>query len=258
MLRYPGGKSGVVDILEDILVNDEKQDLTNMTLISPFFGGGSFELHLNKKYGCKVIANDLFKPLATFWTEVKQNPILLSSEIQALRPMNKDKFKLLRERIMDETGVRQAADFFAINRSSFSGATLSGGYSNEAAQKRFTDNSVNKIQSIDLTDFKFYNHDWKEFLDLVLNDSKQIIFLDPPYALGDGSKLYGNNGDLHSGFDHEGLADYLSGLTGWMLCYNECDWIKKLYPYEDQQLYRYSHNYGMNSKKSNEMIISNF
>lgn len=38
--------------------------------------------------------------------------------------------------------------YFIINRCSFSGATLSGGFSLESSQKRFTTSSIERIKKI--------------------------------------------------------------------------------------------------------------
>ena len=68
-LRYPGGKTRAIAIL-DKYVNDYYP--TRKLLLSPFIGGGSFELYLQNK-GYHVKANDLFKPLYTFWQILQTN-----------------------------------------------------------------------------------------------------------------------------------------------------------------------------------------
>ena len=57
-LRYPGGKTRACKILDEIIVNN---NIKIDTIISPFFGGGSFEFYLENKYKIKIIAND--KPI---------------------------------------------------------------------------------------------------------------------------------------------------------------------------------------------------
>ena len=58
-LRYPGGKSKACKIIESEIT--KYIDLKNYkTLISPFFGGGSFEFYLQNKYDYTVLANDKF------------------------------------------------------------------------------------------------------------------------------------------------------------------------------------------------------
>ena len=87
----------------------------------------------------------------------------------------------------------------------------------------------------------------------ILND-KTLIFLDPPYYLEKKSKLYGKNGDMHEGFNHEGLYKTLSNKTNWIMTYNNCDYIKKLY--KDYKIVNVCWSYGMNkSKDSSEIVI---
>ena len=48
-LRYPGGKTRARNKLHEILLDNF--EITNFKgIISPFFGGGSFELYLQNKY----------------------------------------------------------------------------------------------------------------------------------------------------------------------------------------------------------------
>ena len=56
-LRYPGGKTRACKILETIM--KEHFDISDFdNLISPFFGGGSFEFYIQNKYALNIIAND--------------------------------------------------------------------------------------------------------------------------------------------------------------------------------------------------------
>jgi DNA adenine methylase len=48
-LRYPGGKTRACKILDQIVVdNFDIEDINN--IISPFFGGGSFEFYMQNIY----------------------------------------------------------------------------------------------------------------------------------------------------------------------------------------------------------------
>ena len=141
--------------------------------------------------------------------------------------------------------------YFIINRCSFSGATLSGGFSLEASTKRFTTSSVDRIKKLNLSHFEIYNLDFEEFIN---QNDKNLLFLDPPYYLEKKSKLYGKNGDMHETFDHNKLFTCLSTKKNWFLTYNNCDFIKKLY--KDFKIIETSWSYGMNkSKKSSEIVI---
>ena len=65
-LRYPGGKTRACKKLEIIL--KEHFDISEFdNFVSPFFGGGSFEFHIQNNYQLNIIANDKFTPLYNFW-----------------------------------------------------------------------------------------------------------------------------------------------------------------------------------------------
>ena len=88
----------------------------------------------------------------------------------------------------EENNLIQAVLYFIINRCSFSGSTLSGGFSLEASKKRFTKSSVDRIKKLDLSNFTINNLDFEIFINK--NDkSSHLIFLDPPYYLGKKSTL---------------------------------------------------------------------
>ena len=188
--------------------------------------------------------------------------------------IDKQEFKFLREQIMAlEDPLEQATFFFILNRTSFSGSTLSGGFSQESAIKRFTQSSIQRIEDLSLEKVQFFNQDFETFLkktapaELAKEEDQQtglgpanslsplappqvsvplstlegrdsmwatahipvpygdnrrfaggmrtsckkpFIFLDPPYFLEKGSRLYGYKGDMHQAFEHEKLRQTLS------------------------------------------------
>lgn len=253
-LRYPGGKTRACKTLNTIL-NDNFDISKFNNLVSPFFGGGSFEFYIQNTYTLNIIANDKFVPLYNFWTSCKNNNEKLCSELnEKVGLVGKEEFIQFRENIMSETNIlTQSIMYFIINRCSFSGATLSGGFSHEASQKRFTTSSVNRIKNLDLTRFDIYNNDFEDFIDSNENEGN-LIFLDPPYYLEKASKLYGNNGDMHENFDHNKLYRCLSRKKNWFMTYNNCEYIKKLY--KGFKIIETSWTYGMNkSKESSEIVI---
>jgi len=251
-LRYPGGKTRAVKILSDHLhaaYGDVRE------LISPFMGGGSFELDMHAK-GVVIQANDLFAPLYTFWRTVQSQRVELLDAVRALRPMTKEKFMEYRAAISSgavSDNLTIAAYYFAINRSSFSGATFCGGYSTQAAAQRFTDSSIAKLAALDLSRVTFHNHDCLTFLTMFPPLPGRVVYLDPPYYIT--SYIYGKDGDLHSAFDHAALAAVLKTRGDWMLSYNDCEYIRGLYA--DCRIEKVSWSYGMdNGKKgSSEVLI---
>jgi DNA adenine methylase len=257
-IRYPGGKTRACKIIDKV-INDHF-DLSNIdTIISPFFGGGSFEFYMQNKYGLKLIVNDKFTPLYNFWNQIKIDKNKLCEELRKNKEISKDNFMMYRSTIMDLNNniLEQAKQYFIINRCSFNGSTLSGGFSPEASKKRYTSSSIDKIELLDFTNIDIYNKDFYEFINDNDNDNdneKRIIFLDPPYYLEKKSKLYGNNGDMHEDFNHQLLFELIITKRNWIITYNNCDYIKDLY--KDFIIIDVDWSYSMNkTKKSSEIII---
>jgi DNA adenine methylase len=253
-LRYPGGKTRACKKLDTIL--NTHFDISKFNnIVSPFFGGGSFEFHIQNNYGLNIIANDKFVPLYNFWKTCKLDKENLCKElIKKIDLIDKKEFNNLRDKIMTENNkLNQSIMYFIINRCSFSGATLSGGFSLEASKKRFTKSSIDKINNLELSSYDIYNLDFEEFINNN-QDEKNLLFLDPPYYLEKSSTLYGNNGDMHDTFEHDKLYKCLSKKKNWFMTYNNCNYIKNLY--KDFKIIETFWSYGMNkTKKSSEIII---
>jgi DNA adenine methylase len=248
-LRYPGGKTRACKTLDEI-INEKGFDKS--VVISPFFGGGSFEFFLCNKYGSKLIVNDKFKPLISFWKSVQTRKAELCSELRKLlNVVSKSIFSTMRDTIMEDTDdFIQGYKYFVINRCSFSGATLSGGFSTESSKKRFTESSIKRTEDLNLNDVEFHNLDFETFL----KGKKGLIFLDPPYYLNENSNLYGKNGDMHENFNHEKLFQVLKKRKNWIMTYNNCDYIRDLY--KNYEIREVKWSYGMNaSKESSEIVI---
>ena len=252
-LRYPGGKTRACKILDEII--QEYYDITLFdSIVSPFLGGGSFEFYLQNKYRKKLIVNDKFTPLFHFWNQIKNGKEILCEELHKIDNVTKDDFNNYRKTIMELNDDRllQATLYFIINRCSFSGATLSGGFSEEASKKRYTKSSIERISSLNLENFEIYNLDFENFIQNYTTDTS-FLFLDPPYYLNKNSKLYGNKGDLHDNFDHQKLFDIITKKNNWIITYNNCEYIKDLY--KEYIILEVDWSYGMNSSKTSSEIV---
>jgi DNA adenine methylase len=255
-LRYPGGKTRACKIINNIIV--ENFNINNFnTLISPFFGGGSFEFYFQNTHNVKLIVNDKFKPLYNFWKQIKEDKDALCKELRQIKIVTKEQFTNYRKTIMDLNNdtLNQSILYFIINRCSFSGSTLSGGFSEEASKKRYTPSSISKIELLNFSNVEIYNEDFKDFLrETLLIRDNSLMYLDPPYYLEKNSKLYGNNGDMHENFDHQSLFNLLKLQKNWIITYNNCDYIKNLY--KDYLILDVNWSYSMNkSKTSSEIVI---
>ena len=255
-LRYPGGKSRAVKHILPHFPEDVKE------VCSPFLGGGSIELALAEQ-GVRVYGYDIFQPLIWFWRTLTGNPEALADEADSLRKPHpdyengrgllKEDFINIREDLKSATqcSLQNAAKFYALNRSSFSGATLSGGWSKKASYARFTDSSIERVRKFKEPKLYVAPLDFKQSIAI---HPEAFLYLDPPYLLGkDKETLYGDRGNAHKGFDHMGLANILKERGNWILSYNNCPEILKLYKGYDI-LYP-DWKYGMSSDKSSKEVL---
>ena len=273
-LRYPGGKTRACKKLDEILCQYFSPAQID-TIVSPFFGGGSFEFYLQNKYNANIVANDKFQPLFNFWNMCKYNSEVLCEKLYEVRKgftqekdyesikniLKKYRQEIIKQEVSNK--ILLAVYYFVINRCSFSGATLSGGFSKSAVASRFTKSSIDRVVSLDLKRFNIECCDFEPFIKSY-EVANSIMFLDPPYYLKKKSKLYGTNGDMHESFDHKKLAIVLSTRNQWIMTYNDVPFIRDLY--KDCIIIATDWSYGMcnvkkqgekssKQKKSSEIVI---
>ena len=252
-LRYPGGKTRAVKKFEKFLPKDVK------VICSPFLGGGSFEIYCLTNFGVMVFGYDLFEPLVAFWNCLIKDPERLAAAVSRYLPVvTKEQFYRLQRtfRQIEEPWERASATY-VLNRTSFSGTMESGGFSpleNDGQNGRFNERNVEFLRNFDVPE-GMLSLERASFEESILRHPESFIFADPPYLVK--SKLYGVRGDLHN-IDHELLANILRSRGNWMLSYNDCPEVKRLY--HDFHLVDdrdgLSWNYGMgNSKKSREVLV---
>lgn len=158
---------------------------------------------------------------------------------------------------------QRAVRFFVLNRITFSGIVDSGGYSQSAYEKRFTDSSIERVKNISphLSGIKITNDDYTEVL--FQAGDNVFIFLDPPYWKATESKLYGVRGNLHTAFDHAEFAKNMRKCPHkWLITYDDSPVIRELFDFAEIQ--EWTLQYGMNNyrkasaAKGNELFIKNY
>ncbi|MBN8785894.1 MAG: DNA adenine methylase [Terrimonas sp.] len=240
ILRYPGGKTRATSFLLPFFPKNLK------TIFSPFIGGGSVELALAAK-GIKVYGYDIFNPLVEFWQCALEKPGALADEVEKYIPLAKDAFYTLQQTHTTlKTKLQRAAAYYVLNRSSFSGSTLSGGMS--PGHPRFTKTAIERLRSFHNPNIVIAKADFKTSL---LKHAPDFAYLDPPYLIKNA--LYGKKGNAHKDFDHEGLAEILSKRDKWILSYNDCDDIRKLY--SKFKMVTPDWKYGMSKDKSSKELL---
>lgn len=259
-LRYPGGKSKALkQIIPMIPAFKEFRE--------PFVGGGSVFFELKQRNSeAKFWINDLNTDLYFFWHFAQIQSDELVYAVNEIKKQYTDGRELYNELVNTDkefTPFERAVRFFVLNRITFSGTVESGGYSQQAFDKRFTDSSIKRLASIKdvIQNTLITNYDYEEVVNAPGEDV--FIFLDPPYLSATSSKLYGKKGDLHLQFDHERFAEVMKKCEHkWLITYDDSEKIRELFSFAN--IYTWELQYGMNNykqesaAKGKELFIGNF
>lgn len=259
-LRYPGGKSRAVDLIAQLIPDfDEFRE--------PFLGGGSIFINVKQRYPNKIFwVNDLYLELFKFWEMTQKDVDSLIDKIYEWRnqfPIGKELHKFLNKNLADFNDLERGAAFFIYNRITFSGTSLSGGFSEHAFLGRFTDSSIQRLNqfAIVINGTQITNLDYEV---LVKKDGDNVfLFLDPPYYSATKSALYGKNGNLHKSFDHIKFAENMKNCKHkWLITYDDSKFIRDLFFFAN--IIPWDLTYGMRNinkysdQKGKELFISNY
>lgn len=261
-LRYPGGKSRAIKQMK-LLVPEELDEYRE-----PFVGGGSFFIYLKQKYPkLKIWINDLNEEVYWFWISAQKDSEKLAREVAKIRNRRKNGQRLFDDMVKADisklTAFDRAVRFFILNRITFSGVVESGGYSQLAYETRFTVSSLDRMANLGslLDGIQITHLDYRE----LLQDGNRTVFtfLDPPYFKATKSRLYGKNGILHTGFNHEEFAQEMKKCKhSWLITYDDSPEIRKNFSFA--KIYEWQLQYGMNNykknkaEKGNELFITNY
>jgi len=260
-LRYPGGKSRALKSIIPLVPKDFKE------FREPFVGGGSVFIYLRQAFPDRQFwINDLYAELYEFWDAAGQDIDKLLGQIWTWRRQYKDGRELHRflvDNMKEFPKLKKAAAFFILNRITFSGTSESGGYSNMAFEKRFTESSITRVEAIlpVMENVKVTNLDFQKVIETPGEDV--FLYLDPPYYSAAKSALYGKNGNMHKGFDHERLAETLRKSSHrWLITYDDSEYIRDLFSFA--KITNWNLTYGMRNvnkegkQKATEIFVSNY
>ncbi len=244
-LRYPGGKSRLIDQIYSILSKD-KMD----TFVEVFAGGASLGLSLLDA-GCinRLVLNDLDPMVHTFWDIVLHSPDALISRIKST-PITMEAFHRAKEVFSNCRSMYYAPEivawaFFLLNRTCFGGILSAGpisGKNSSDAQlsvrwnpvglcKRIEDIHAmsDKISlcKVDALELFLHNDMWW--------DEHTTFFVDPPYVKM-GDKLYSEKFPQSK---HIALAETINELYAIypnpdiIITYDDCPLVRELYPWAE-------------------------
>ena len=259
-LRYPGGKSRSVDLISTIIPEfDEFRE--------PFLGGGSIFIYAKQRFPNKKFwVNDLYFELYKFWEMTQKDVDALVEKVYEWRnqfPIGKELHKFLNENLVNFNDLERGAAFFIYNRITFSGTSLSGGFSEGAFTGRFTESSIQRLNQFAkvINGSTITNLDYEE---LVKKEGENVfIFLDPPYYSATKSALYGKNGNMHKSFNHVKFAENMKNCKhNWLITYDDSEYIRDLFSFAN--IMPWELMYGMRNvvegsdQKGKELFISNY
>ncbi|WP_321417205.1 DNA adenine methylase [uncultured Methanomethylovorans sp.] len=246
-LRYPGGKTRALkEILPLIPIDIEE-------FRDPFVGGGSVFLAVKQTTNASIFRiNDLNYDLYCFWKQVKDNNNELVKELLEIKKNSSDGRKLysdLKYQSLEQSSEFEVAvRFFVLNRITFSGLSCSGGYSKQSFEKRFTVSSIERLNALSsiIQNVEITNKGYEKLINT--NEDDVFIFLDPPYLNARNSKLYGNNGHLHTAFDHKTFAKRMKKCEcRWLITCDDTPEIREMFDFA--QIESWELQYGVNNMK---------
>lgn len=245
-LMYPGGKTRAIPNLSACLPPDLKH------LVSPFFGGGSFEISCADA-GIKVSGYDGYEPIVNFWNMMMADAAGVAKIAKRYHDGDRSCIRTL---VNDYDGLpskmEKAAAMYVISRCAFSSLVMSrwvNPHHRVFRVKHITD-TLAKFKAPNLT----VRH--ADFTQSIAKHPNDFLYLDPPYDIS--SALYGKDGSHHAKFPHKRLADLLTARGQWMLSYNDCPRVRLFfegYRYSKPQWAYSMRSYKTETHQSNELLI---
>lgn len=231
-LRYPGGKSKVLDLLSLYLHEDKK------TFIDVYCGGGSVGLSLLLSGMVDhLVMNDLDKGVYALFHVILTSPKELIAKIRSVTPDRELFFRyqqMIKNNYEGYSELECAFGFLLVNRLAFSGIWNANPTSNllqrwnpKVLEKRIW-NIWEKREQITLL-----NEDALKVIEEYYWDESCTLFIDPPYYVAWDKKLYHH---CYQEEEHQKLADLLNTLVCGMpahadilVTYDNHPFIAKLY-----------------------------
>jgi DNA adenine methylase len=261
-LRYPGGKTSLFGITEQILQSNQ---LSRATYAEPFAGGGGLALSLlYEGVVRRIVLNDIDSGIYSFWDGVLNHTEAFISLIERT-PITMEEWHRERQIYLNAGNTNSLelgfATFF-LNRTNRSGV-IKGGVIGGQAQDgpylldcRFSKEAlVNKVRRIARyrSSITIENADGEDFLKGMSSRADRLVhFIDPPY--------YRKAFDLYTNFytpeDHKSLALTIAQLEQpWLLTYDFTPEIRALYPEFAQ--YAFDLNYSVAKKRvGTELLVT--
>jgi DNA adenine methylase len=263
-LRYPGGKSRLLDLAALVL---RLNDLQRGHYAEPYAGGCGLALSLlYDGYVADIHVNDIDPAIWAFWYSALNETDELASLVKTV-PVTVDEWHRQREVYFAQDERDPVALGFAtffLNRTNRSGIIKEGGIIGGLSQTgkykidcRFNREDltqrINRVQKykdrIHLSKLDAVDFIYQSSADL---PSRSLLFIDPPYFRS-GSELYAN---YYRSDDHALLAKCINALNRpWIVTYDDTSEIRALYKTKRQ--FCFDINYSLREKRVGvELLIA--
>lgn len=261
-LRYPGGKSCLLDIALQIISHNS---LEQRQYVEPYSGGCGLALSL--LFGghvTRVHLNDADRSVWAFWHSVINEVDAFVCKIQdaELSVSEWEYQRSIQLSKEDADPLELGFSTFFLNRTNRSGIVHSGGIIGGRAQAgpwkmdcRFNKADLaNRVRRVHRYrgKIRLYNEDAERFLGRCGADfpATSLSYIDPPYY-DKGSSLYKNS---YRKDDHQRLKDVFSALTcPWFLTYDNVEAIRDLYA--DKQTFELDIGYSVQTKRRGSELL---
>ena len=259
-IRYAGGKSLAVGYVIELLPDNIKR------VVSPFFGGGSIEIAMSKYLDLEVIGYDIFDILVDYWKYQIENPGILYEKLKEVEP-NKETFERIRLTLNDVWNKKIKLDsltlatYFVYNFNLSYGPGFMGWASNIYLNQNRYKKMIERIRNFKPKNLKVECADFQE---VIKNHPNDFLYCDPPYYLGEGSKMFKGISPMrnipvhHNGFRHDILRDLLKEHKGgFILSYNDCPTIREYYKDFKQLFPKWQYTMGQGETRIGKNRINN-
>lgn len=190
-LRYPGGKSKVIETIYRVASNNGKMSIDKW--VEPFCGGASVGLSLLEAKKCQhLVLNDLDYGIISLFRVILDDPDSLKEKILKAVP-NKDEYFMQQQKIKshydDLTPLDAAFAILYVNRLSFSGIVKANPQPNF---ERWCPNTlckrIDKIHAM-RNAITVENKNAVDIIEEFYWSKENVLFIDPPYYKK-GKSLY--------------------------------------------------------------------
>ncbi len=259
-LRYAGGKSLAVGMIVDLIPEDIP------CLVSPFIGGGAVEVACANELNIPVISFDIFDILVNYWDIQINYPKELYNKLKEFYPTKSEYYKQKKvlkahwngENILNKLDL--AAQYYFSSNMSYGPHFLGWPSSVYLKEERYK-KMLEKVRTFKAPKLKVKCQSFEKTIPQYKNN---FLYCDPPYFLGDDSKMFvgmyphRNFPIHHKGFNHKLLRDILLNHTGgFILSYNDCPTIRKWYKECKMTFPRWQYTFGQGDTRIGENRIKN-